>query len=212
MTTNKNIVIIVLGGGIMPRELNENEKNFEKSRLIECGMHLLLRFGIRRVSVDDIVKEAGIAKGSFYNYFHSKDEFIYEIIWLFHEKSFSDFKQQFSRIGKLEKEQQRNEIKKAFFSIYKSPTFDFFILEHSEIRNFLSRYSKEKLAKIETLEEEKYKELANLLNIKDKQIEIIQNYIHIIIFGISHTDILNENYLDETVEVLFNGLLNYLEV
>jgi Transcriptional regulator len=196
----------------MPRELNENEKQFEKSRLIKCGKHLLFRFGIRRVSVDDIVKEAGIAKGSFYNYFHSKDEFIYEMIWQLHEEMFSDFKQQFSQIGKLEKGQQRNEIKKAFFAIYKAPTFDFLILEHSEIRNFLSRYSKEELAKIETLEEEKYKELFKLLNIQDKQIAIVQNYIHIIIFGISHTDLLDENYLDKTVEALFDGLLNYLEV
>jgi len=212
MTIKENIVIIVLGGGIMPRELNENEKNFEKSRLIKCGKYLLFRFGIRRVSVDDLAKEAGIAKGSFYNYFHSKDEFIYEMIWQLHKEMFSDFKQQFSQITQLGKEQQRNEIKKAFFAMYKAPTFDFLILEHNEIRIFLSRYSKEELEKIESLEKEKYKELFHLLNIKDKQIEVVQNYIHIIIFGISHTDILNKNYLDQTVEALFDGLLNYLEV
>ena len=196
----------------MPRELKEEEKKFEKSRLIKSGANLLLRFGIRRVSVEDIVKEASIAKGSFYNYFRSKDDFIYEVIWQFHEELFSHFEQQFFLINKLEREQKRKEIKKMFFTIYKSSIFEFFILEHSEIRNFLSRYSKEALERIEALEENKYKELFNLLNIKNKYVKIVQNYIHIIIFGISHTDLLDKNYLDKTIEVALDGLLNYLEV
>ena len=196
----------------MPRELTEEEKKFERSRLMKCGTNLLLRFGIRRVSVEDIVKEAGIAKGSFYNYFRSKDDFIYEVVWQFHEEMFLNFKQLLSRISTLEKAQQRDEMKKVFFAMYKSPTFEFFILENSEIRNFLSRYSQEKLDKLEALEEQKYQELLNVCNIQNKSIEIIRNYTHIIFLGVGHTELMNETYLDETVEVLFDGLLNYLEV
>lgn len=47
-----------------------------KSKIIEIGVKLILENGFDNVSVEDITKECGISKGSFYTYFKTKEDFI----------------------------------------------------------------------------------------------------------------------------------------
>ncbi|MGN5753837.1 TetR/AcrR family transcriptional regulator [Acinetobacter calcoaceticus] len=45
-------------------------------QVINKSIHLFHHFGFHMVGVDRIVKECGIPKATFYNYFHSKERFI----------------------------------------------------------------------------------------------------------------------------------------
>ncbi|WP_144731194.1 TetR/AcrR family transcriptional regulator [Acinetobacter oleivorans] len=45
-------------------------------QVINTSIHLFHYFGFHTVGVDRIVKECGIPKATFYNYFHSKERFI----------------------------------------------------------------------------------------------------------------------------------------
>ena len=58
----------------MARGFSEQEKELIRSRLIEKGRDYFERFGVRRTSVADLAREAGIAKGSFYLFFESKED------------------------------------------------------------------------------------------------------------------------------------------
>jgi AcrR family transcriptional regulator len=44
----------------------------KRGRILEAAQSLFLRYGIKRTSVDDVAREAGIAKGTVYLYFDSK--------------------------------------------------------------------------------------------------------------------------------------------
>ena len=44
-----------------------------KKKIFEAAKHLVLEHGIENVSVDSIVKAAGVSKGAFYIHFESKD-------------------------------------------------------------------------------------------------------------------------------------------
>ncbi len=54
---------------------SDTEKQMQKKYLLEIGKVLLLQYGIKKTTVDDIVNEANIAKGTFYLYFKSKEDF-----------------------------------------------------------------------------------------------------------------------------------------
>ena len=58
--------------------------NERKISLIESGMKLFAEKGYHNTSVQEIVTEAGISKGSFYLYFKSKEEFITKSFHYFH--------------------------------------------------------------------------------------------------------------------------------
>lgn len=56
----------------------------EKERIRECllakGKELFLQYGLAKTSIDDIVQACGIAKGSFYKFYSSKEELFYVIL------------------------------------------------------------------------------------------------------------------------------------
>jgi TetR/AcrR family transcriptional regulator len=45
----------------------------KRSRILDAAQGLFLRYGVKRIALDDVVREAGIATGTLYLYFDSKD-------------------------------------------------------------------------------------------------------------------------------------------
>lgn len=60
----------------MPRAFNEAERGKIRERLISAGKKAINRAGPRALVVDEVAREAGISKGSFYSFFPSREEFI----------------------------------------------------------------------------------------------------------------------------------------
>src|SRR5580704_10684739 len=51
----------------------KSARNDKRSRILDAAQSLFLRYGVKRSALDDVVREAGIAKGTLYLYFDSKD-------------------------------------------------------------------------------------------------------------------------------------------
>lgn len=64
----------------MSRGFNEHEKQLLTDALIEQGRILFSTFGFQKTSVHEITKKVGIAQGSFYTFFHSKEELYFLIL------------------------------------------------------------------------------------------------------------------------------------
>ncbi|HOS70309.1 MAG TPA: TetR/AcrR family transcriptional regulator [Bacillota bacterium] len=64
----------------MSKAFSGREKELIRKRLIEKGKELFTGYGLRKTGVRDLAKAAGIAQGSFYNFFQSKEELFFEII------------------------------------------------------------------------------------------------------------------------------------
>ena len=64
----------------MPAIFNERTKWALRAHLLEIGWEHLLRKGFRALRIEDITQEAGIAKGTFYHFFPSKDDFVCELV------------------------------------------------------------------------------------------------------------------------------------
>ncbi|MBL8966608.1 MAG: TetR/AcrR family transcriptional regulator [Spirochaetaceae bacterium] len=60
----------------MPRAFNEAERGKIRERLISAGKKAINRSGPRALVVDEVAREAGISKGSFYSFFPSREELI----------------------------------------------------------------------------------------------------------------------------------------
>lgn len=91
----------------MPMIFNENNKETYRVRLLENGMALLRQGGVKAVTVEAVTKRSGLAKGTFYTFFPSKEEFIYQIILHNRNKSKSDYAQLADRSTPLGREEIR---------------------------------------------------------------------------------------------------------
>jgi len=63
----------------MPKAFTATEKQTIRDRLMEAGRTCFLRYGMKKTTLDDLVKPAGIAKASFYLFFHSKEDLYVEL-------------------------------------------------------------------------------------------------------------------------------------
>lgn len=57
----------------MPRPLTEAQREALRSRLLQVGRELFARYGLRKTTVEELAREAGVAKGTFYLFFPSKE-------------------------------------------------------------------------------------------------------------------------------------------
>ncbi len=71
---------------------------------MQAAEKLFNEYGYKKVSIDEIVKNASIAKGTFYLYFKNKEEVYAQIIDKYFEKKAAYTKQALSDIKKGEKE------------------------------------------------------------------------------------------------------------
>jgi AcrR family transcriptional regulator len=58
----------------MPKAFTERERQIIGARLKEKGGVMFIRRGIKRTTVDDLARSAGISKGSFFSFFSSKED------------------------------------------------------------------------------------------------------------------------------------------
>ncbi len=59
------------------RDQNRRERTAD---LLQAGLRQFLRRGIEAVTIDEITREAGVAKGSFYRYFDDKEDLVAAIV------------------------------------------------------------------------------------------------------------------------------------
>lgn len=62
----------------MPR-FSDKEKEMIRQKLMQEGERLFTSFGLKKVTIDEIVRAAGIAKGSFYSFYTNKEHLYMDI-------------------------------------------------------------------------------------------------------------------------------------
>lgn len=69
----------------MPKTYSDVERAYIKKRLKGEAAYLLSNFGIRRTTVDELVKRVKIPKGTFYLFYDSKELLLFEVLMEQHE-------------------------------------------------------------------------------------------------------------------------------
>ena len=88
----------------MARGFSDKEKQIIRNKLISAGREFFGKYGLRRTSIEDLTKAAGIAQGSFYTFFDSKEELYLEVINNEGEAIKENFLKQEKDIGHLTRE------------------------------------------------------------------------------------------------------------
>lgn len=70
----------------MGRPFNESEKDTIKNNLLEKGRELFAKKGLKKTSVGELTRTVGIAQGSFYAFYASKEDLYFEILELEEKK------------------------------------------------------------------------------------------------------------------------------
>ncbi len=128
----------------MPKIFNDLEKTMLRNSLISKGKDLFIRYGLKKTSITDLTKAVGIAQGTFYGFFGSKEELFFEILeheqQLLQERLF----QEIPDSGKITKEILKRFLTKAFELVEENPFISQLYLQ-GEYEMLVSKIPPEKL-------------------------------------------------------------------
>jgi len=65
----------------MPRAFTAVEKETIRDRLMQAGRDCFMRYGLRKTTIEDLTRPAGIAKASFYLFFDNKEALYVQIMF-----------------------------------------------------------------------------------------------------------------------------------
>lgn len=71
----------------MPKIFTEQEREIIRNKLLDAGINALSVKHYREIKIEEIASSIGIAKGTFYNFFDSKEAFFYEIMQTVKERN-----------------------------------------------------------------------------------------------------------------------------
>lgn len=63
----------------MPKFTTIENEQIRKDLLVK-GRNIFIKYGLAKTSIDEIIRDCGIAKGTFYKFFNSKEELYFEIL------------------------------------------------------------------------------------------------------------------------------------
>ena len=117
-----------------------NDASREKIRiqLLENGFASIKLHGLKKTSVTDVANSAGIAAGTFYKFFVSKEEFIYQIV-VYKRGRIKEYFSVLSKNGKLDREAFRKFLTK--ITLEDNNLFDH--LDEREMRMLTARWPEE---------------------------------------------------------------------
>lgn len=76
----------------MPKLFTEEERRTIRGKLLDAGLRRLEHSRWSSIAVEEIAAEAGIAKGTFYHFFPSKEAYFYEIMQCIKERNRADLR------------------------------------------------------------------------------------------------------------------------
>jgi Transcriptional regulator len=61
------------------RSFTSEEREIIRNKIIDRGKECFARYGIKKTSIEDLTRDLGIAKSSFYSFFNSKEDLFLQI-------------------------------------------------------------------------------------------------------------------------------------
>ncbi len=195
----------------MPKSYSDQEREYIVKRLKEEAVKCLSQFGVRRTTVDELVKRVGIPKGTFYLFYKSKELLLFEVIQEQHDAINNDLAAALSVISR--KAITADTLTDLIFDFFKKteemPILK--LLDTDEVELLVRKLPKEV---VEAHLQDDTDTIGQMLSMfpvkKDVDVKAISAAFHAIYFATLHKADIGEDSYDEALKILIRGVVNQL--
>ena len=204
----------------MPKIYSETERTDIKDNLKREANILMIERGIKKTTVDELVKRAGIPKGTFYLFYPSKEMLLFECIQDFHneaDKIISDGMEQIIRKYKSRTKGKRfsneclDEITDVLMEAINitSGSCLKIMLDPESMNLLISKLPEDVLKKHGNDSKENI--LLEFFGIKDKEkIQAISGSFTLILLGLIYSPVLGDELAEKSTRLLVRGVVNQM--
>lgn len=192
----------------MPKRYSEEERAYIRKRLKEEAVSCMGQFGIRRTTVDEIVKRVNIPKGTFYLFYKSKELLLFDVIQEQHELINQKLYQEISRFSHEPFSVEK--LTDVIFEFYKMteemPMFQ--LMDSQEIELLVRKLPREVVEAHLQDDTDSIQKLFSFLPVKKEvDIKVVSAAFHAIYYATLHKDEIGEEGYDEALRMLIQGLI-----
>ncbi len=191
----------------MPKKISENERSYIKERLIEEARQCLMQYGVRKTTVDELVKRVDIPKGTFYLFYRSKELLLFDVLKEFHDEI---QEQLLAKINNLDGMITPDQLTEIFFDLYRSVEASFLLplMTNGEMEYLIRKLPKE-LASMHAVKDDlQVEELVSLVpNMRAEKIKIFSAALRAIFLSMLHKHEIGEAVFEDALMIMIHGVV-----
>lgn len=187
----------------MPKIFSEQERELIRTKLLKAGIRELEIKSYRNIAIDSIAAEVGIAKGTFYNFFPSKEAYFYAIMQFIKERNRDELKEMV-----LSKEIQKDDVVTCLYHRYTKikTVYDYFSTEEMKIIMRKLPNGDEMNDSVEFAEW-----ICHNLSVSEKEkAEVIVNMCNIMAIAASNRDMFEPSAYEQAILVFCNAIADFM--
>lgn len=195
----------------MPKSYSEQEREYIRKRLKEEAAKCLAKYGVRRTTVDEIVRRVNIPKGTFYLFYKSKELLLFEVIQEQQESINRELYRTISGIAGTRFSAQ--ELTDVIFEFYKAaenmPILK--LIDVGEVELLVRKLPQEIVAEHFQDDADAIEKMLTLFPVKKEvDIKVISAAFHAIYFATLHKSEIGEDAYDDALRTLIYGVVTQL--
>jgi len=189
----------------MATAFSDSEKELIRKKLIEVAQVCLCRYGIKKTTVDQIVQMAGISKGSFYNFYPSKEVLFFTVLEEYQKSIIDELNNKFRRDDNI----GIDKFTELLYELYQNVRQSFImnIIQNQEFEYLIRKLPKELILNHHSLDNLLTKNIFSYIKIKDGiNIDVVTASLRAIFMSMIHIEEIGEKDFDEVLKLLIKGL------
>jgi AcrR family transcriptional regulator len=198
----------------MPKAFTQSQKDLVRHNLLQKGREYFIKYGLKKTSVDDLARAAGIAKGSFYRFFESKEALFLAVHEASEEKLRNDMMRRLEEITAPD-EKLRVFLKTSFVILEEDPLM-LAVFGRGDLENLSgfisSKQYEEHYRQNITFMEELIRRWQEQGIIRPLDAEVASNMIASVFFIFLQKDTLGAAMYALVTDMLIESMVNYLSV
>ena len=193
----------------MATAFTDEEKEVIRKRLHKVAKECLQRYGVKKTTVDQMAAMTDISKGSFYNFYSSKEMLFFAVLEEYQIDVMDRLTEQLDMEAKID----TNHLVQLLYDFYQDFRYSFVytIFKNHEMELLLRKLPKEAITNHHLIDDRMVKKIVSRINIRENvSVEIVSALFRTIAMTILHIEEIGEKQFDTTLKLVIQGVVEQI--
>ena len=193
----------------MATAFTAEEKEVIRKKLHKVAKECLQRYGVKKTTVDQMAAMVDISKGSFYNFYSSKEMLFFAVL----EEYQIDVMDRLTEQLDMETKIDTNHLVELLYDFYQDFRYSFMytIFKNHEMELLVRKLPKEAITNHHLIDDRMVKKIVSRINIRENvSVEIVSALFRTIAMTILHIEEIGEEQFDTILKLVIQGIVEQI--
>ena len=193
----------------MATAFTTEEKEVIRKKLHKVAKECLQRYGVKKTTVDQMAAMVDISKGSFYNFYSSKEMLFFAVLEEYQIDVMNRLTEQLDMEAKID----TSRLVELLYDFYQGFRYSFMytIFKNNEMELLIRKLPKEAITNHHLIDDRMVKKIVSRINIKENvSVEIVSALFRTIAMTILHIEEIGEEQFDIALKFVIQGIIEQI--